>query len=92
MLLGAHLVQTVDVQPLELFERECIELAHTGEGNRNNRLNEAAYSLARFVATGEANAGALVDLLTLAARHAGLGPHEIKLTIESAFGAHGVKL
>ena len=35
------------------IEAECLDLARTSEGNRNNRLNEAAFSLARFVETRE---------------------------------------
>ncbi len=72
------------------IERECIELAHAPEGTRNNKLNEAAYSLARFIDTGEAHADKLIEVLTLAAEHAGLPPHEIERTIKSAFGARGV--
>jgi hypothetical protein len=72
------------------IEMEALELAHTGEGNRNNRLNEAAFSLARFVATGEADPGKLADLLAIAARHAGLPEDEIEKTIRSAFHAREV--
>lgn len=72
------------------IEAECLELASTGEGNRNNRLNTAAYSLARFVETGEADPGKLADALTYAARNTGLGDEEIERTIRSAFGARGV--
>ena len=72
------------------IQAECMELANTGEGNRNNRLNEAAFSLARFVATGEADPAKLADLLTIAARHAGLPDHEIQKTIRSAFTAREV--
>jgi hypothetical protein len=72
------------------IERECGEVAHAGEGNRNNRLNEAAYALARFVDTGEADAVRLADVLAFAARHAGLPEWEITQTIRSAFAARGV--
>jgi hypothetical protein len=71
-------------------EAECLELANTPEGDRNRRLNVAAFSLARFVATEEADPGKLWDLLTLAASHAGLGDKEIEKTLKSAFGARGV--
>lgn len=74
------------------IRNECIDLAHTMEDNRNNRLNEAAFSLARFVATGEANPDKLVEALTLAASHAGLSDWEITGTIKSAFGSRGAFL
>lgn len=73
------------------IEEECLELARTPEGRRNDRLNEAAFSLGRFVATGEADAARLADALTLAARQAGLGRREIRKTIDSAFKARGVR-
>lgn len=72
------------------IEREATELASTPPGGRNNRLNEAAYALARFVATGEARADKLADLLADAARTAGLDDFEIDRTIKSAFEARGV--
>ena len=72
------------------IESESMELANTREGSRNHRLNKAAFSLARFVATGEADPAKLADLLTIAARHAGLPDHEIQKTIRSAFTAREV--
>ena len=66
---------------------ECLELANTGEGGRNNKLNDAAFSLARFVATGEAHPDALADTLRFAAQQAGLEEDEIERTIQSAFRA-----
>lgn len=72
------------------IEFECVELADTAEGNRNNKLNEAAFSLARFAATGEADAGGLADVLAYSARGVGLPEHEIQRTIASAFKARGV--
>jgi len=69
---------------------ECAELAATPRGARNNRLNEAAYSLARFVSTGEADPARLADVLALAAGHTGLSDDEIDRTIRSAFAARGV--
>lgn len=72
------------------IEAECLELAQTSEGGRNNRLNEAAFSLARFVDTGEADPAKLADTLHYAASHTGLPDHEIERTIRSAFGARGV--
>ena len=72
------------------IEAETLELANTREGSRNHRLNKAAFSLARFVATGEADPDRLADTLRYAARHAGLGDREIERTIRSAFSAREV--
>ena len=72
------------------IEAECMELANTREGSRNHRLNKAAFSLARFAATGEADPERLADALRFAAQHAGLGDEEIERTIRSAFQAREV--
>lgn len=72
------------------IEDECLTLANTSEGGRNNALNRAAFSLARFVATGEADVVKLIEVLTVAARHSGLPDWEIHKTIASAFDARGV--
>ena len=72
------------------IEAECLALANAPEGTRNNLLNTAAFSLARFVETGEADAGRLVAAIEFAARHAGLDDEEITRTIQSAFKARGV--
>ena len=69
---------------------ECENLAASSDGDRNNALNRAAYSLSRFVRSGEAQAGPLIEALRISAGHAGLGDHEIDATIESAFRARGV--
>ena len=72
------------------IECECLDLALTPEGARNDALNRAAFSLSRFVETGEVDPAKLADVLVFAARHAGLNDHEIESTIASAFGARGV--
>jgi hypothetical protein len=74
------------------IEDECLELAKLAPDckRRNIKLNEAAFKLARFVETGEADPGALADVLTIAAKHAGLREREIQCTIESAFTSRGV--
>ena len=69
---------------------ECENLAASSEGDRNNALNRAAYSLSRFVRSGEAQAGPLIEALRISAEHAGLGDHETDATIDSAFRAKGV--
>jgi hypothetical protein len=72
------------------IEAECDELARTSEGSRNQRLNTAAYSLARFVAAGKVDVGTVARSLAYAAAQAGLGRGEIEKTIRSAFKARGV--
>lgn len=72
------------------IEQECAELARTPEGGRNSRLNVAAYSLARFVTSGEADGHAVARALAYAAAQAGLGEREIHRTLQSAFSARGV--
>jgi hypothetical protein len=64
-------------------EAECHAVVAAGDGHRNEQLNRSAFALARFVATGQADADAIVAALTLAARHAGLDAHEILPTIRS---------
>jgi len=66
---------------------ECTAVATAGEGTRNDQLNRSAYALARFIGTGEAREAELRDVLTVAARAAGLGSIEIKDTLASAFRA-----
>ncbi len=72
------------------IEAECLALASTPDGSRNERLNRAAYALARFVGTGEADAASVARALAYAAAQAGLGEREIGRTLESAFSARGV--
>jgi hypothetical protein len=68
---------------------ECAELATAPEGCRNDRLNRAAFALARFVADGEADASSVVRSLAHAAGRAGLSEREIERTLRSAFRARG---
>lgn len=72
------------------IERECAAVASAPEGTRNDTLNRAAFSLARFVAEGRADAGGVIRALTIAAVFSGLDEHEIEKTIGSAFGARRV--
>lgn len=72
------------------IERECLELARMPKGVRNDALNRSSYSLARFVAEGQADAEGVARALSVAAASAGLGAREIARTIESAFRARGV--
>jgi hypothetical protein len=72
------------------IERECMAVAMTPEGSRNDRLYRAALNLGRFVARGEAEAAPVVGALAHAAVFSGLGEREIIATIASAFRARGV--
>lgn len=69
------------------IEEECLAVARAPEGGRNDRLNRAAYALARFVVEGAAHEGPVRDALTIAARACGLPAYEIRRTIDSAFAA-----
>jgi hypothetical protein len=72
------------------IEAECRELEGTPEGHRNDRLNVAAFNLARFIASGEADGPAVARALAYAAARAGLPEGEIRKTLRSAFEARGV--
>jgi hypothetical protein len=69
------------------IEAECVALASAPKGERNTTLNRAAYTLGRFIAAGDADAGAVRQALSLAGRHTGLTDTEIRKTVDSAFGA-----
>lgn len=71
-------------------EREALELAKAPQGTRNDRLNLAAYALARLVGQGIADEAAVRRALVLGARAAGLSDIEIQRTIRSAFRGRGV--
>jgi hypothetical protein len=68
---------------------ECDTLARTPEGERNRQLNRSAFSLARFVADGKADAAMIARELAHAAAQAGLGARETEKTLKSAFRARG---
>jgi len=72
------------------IERECIDLAFTAPGGRNDALNRAAFKVARFVASGDAEVRAVVRALAYAAMAAGLPPSETERTLRSAFRARGI--
>jgi hypothetical protein len=72
------------------IEYECDRVARAREGTRNDTLNLAAYSLARFIVAGEADAECVVRALTYAALECGLGEREITRTLDSALGARRV--
>lgn len=72
------------------IEAECLELASLPPDScRNETLNRAAYSLSRFIVSGEADAAGIRRALTYAARACGLPQWEIDRTLKSAFKARG---
>lgn len=68
---------------LAALDRETEAVALAGEGERNNRLNQAAYVLGQLVAGGEIDRPDVEAALVAAARSAGLDEHDAMPTIES---------
>ena len=62
---------------------ECGEVALASEGQRNDTLNRAAFSLGTLIGAGEITREAVIDRLLQAARLAGLGEAEAEATISS---------
>jgi hypothetical protein len=69
------------------LEDETNELRGTPEGERNDRLNRAAFAAGQLVAGGEIADGEARAALTAAARACGLGEHEIQATLASGMEA-----
>lgn len=69
------------------IDGEVRDMAATPTGQRNDRLNLAAYRLGRLVGSGLAAEGAVTDGLLNAARAAGLGEREARITIRSGLRA-----
>lgn len=69
------------------LERECSELASTAPGQRNDRLNIAAFAIGQLVAGGEIDEGDAVFALSAAARQCGLGDREIGKTLASGLSS-----
>lgn len=69
------------------LEAELDELARTPEGQRNDALNEASFSLAQLVAAGALEEQPTRDALARTARSIGLDDSEIGKTIASGFKA-----
>jgi hypothetical protein len=67
------------------LRRECEELATTGKGMRNDRLNRAAFALQRFVAAGDLTELEVRTALASVATLAGLTGAEVPRTIASGF-------
>ncbi len=64
-------------------------VACAGEGTRNETLNREAFSLARFISTGDLPVQVIAKALATAALAAGLTSREITATLTSALRARG---
>jgi len=69
------------------FENEVDAVLSARPGTRNDTLNRAAYALGQFVAAGRLNQSQVIDALTIAAAHIGLGPVETERTIASGLAS-----
>ena len=69
------------------FEGELGRLVMTPEGERNDALNRAAFSLGQLIYGGELDAGEVIPQLLKVARYIGLTDTEIEGTIESGITA-----
>lgn len=69
------------------LEDECDAVGSAAEGERNNRLNQAAFALGQLVAGGELNEHDARNSLRAAAAACGLGENEREKTIASGFEA-----
>jgi len=69
------------------FENEVDAVLSARPGTRNDTLNRAAYALGQFVAAGRLNQSQVIDALTIAAAHIGLGPTETERTIASGLAS-----
>jgi bifunctional DNA primase/polymerase-like protein len=78
---------TSDRYAAAALRAEVDEVARAAPGTRNDRLNSAAYSLARFVAQGTLRGRAVADALIAAALRSGLTEQEAERTVASAFVA-----
>ena len=64
-------------------------VATARQGTRNYTLNTECYGIARFIADGHLTAAEIANSLAVAARQAGLPPHETECTLKSALRAGG---
>jgi P4 family phage/plasmid primase-like protien len=69
------------------LQSELDKLSRAVRGTRNNRLNQAAYSLGQLVGSGELERGEVEARLTQGALAAGLEPGETRKTIRSGLEA-----
>lgn len=66
-------------------DRECAAVEAAGQGSRNARFNEAAFTIGRLVGAGALPEGPTLERLTAAGAAAGLNPTEIRTTLRSGF-------
>ena len=69
------------------LDGECDELARSGEGQRNQKLNEVAFRVGQLVAAGHLGESSAVAAVTSAAHACGLEDREIRSTLASGFSA-----
>lgn len=69
------------------FENEVDAVLDARPGTRNDTLNRAAFALGQFVAAGRLNECQVVDALSIAAAHIGLGRAETERTITSGMAS-----
>lgn len=69
------------------LKSECDAVEAAAEGNRNNRLNAAAYSLGQLIGAHHLDRGEAVRALLASANRAGLGDGESQRTIQSGIDA-----
>lgn len=72
---------------MKALTSELDELARTGEGGRNDQLNDSAFNLAQLVAGGYLDRGQVEDALRSTALNIGLPAKEVENTLASAFKA-----
>lgn len=85
----AGAVATNDRYTTAALRNEVEAVRSAPSGTRNDTLNKACWSLARFIGTGELSQIEIEDALTAAALSAGLEQAEITATLRSAFRAAG---
>jgi hypothetical protein len=78
---------TADPYVSAAVDNELAALAAAPVGRRNHQLNVSAFALARYVHAGHLNRHPTWDSLYATARGIGLGDHETRATLASAFGA-----
>jgi hypothetical protein len=72
---------------LAALEREAAAVRLATAGTRNDTLNRAAFTLARFCLSGDLRPGDVAHALVYAGRAAGLSEAEARRTVASALGA-----
>ncbi|TPV99388.1 MAG: hypothetical protein USCAAHI_01173 [Beijerinckiaceae bacterium] len=72
---------------LAALQAEASDVEVACQGERNNTLNRAAFSLGTLIPLGGISVSEVEAVLTSAALKAGLHPHEIATTLDSGLGA-----